>query len=113
MSKCKYYNNHLETIREYIGCLYNLEGCASGGLLHILLDDDNYDNDDIEWCLQECEKHPEKEESEIGKLICKEYLNLPMEQRRLLCDTYIGHWFCMNNGKCNNCFIQTGDYNNN
>lgn len=106
---CKYYSKHLKTICEYIGCLYNLEGCNAGGLLHILLDDDNYDDDDIEWCLQECEQHPEKEESEIGKLICKEYLKLPMEQRRLLCSTYIGHWTCMNNGRCNSCFITQGD----
>lgn len=25
MGECKYYNKHLETIREYIGCLYELE----------------------------------------------------------------------------------------
>lgn len=43
--KCKYYNEYLETIKEYIGCLYNLPLCGSGGLLHILLDDDNYDVD--------------------------------------------------------------------
>ena len=43
---CKYYNKHLNTICEYVRCLYSLEGCVSGGLLHILLDDDNYDDDE-------------------------------------------------------------------
>lgn len=54
MGECKYYNKHLETIREYIGCLYELEGCCAGGMLHILFDDDNIDDDDIAWCLREC-----------------------------------------------------------
>lgn len=109
MDRCKYYDKHLDTIREYIGCLYSLDGCGCGGLLHILLDDDNYDDDDITYCLKECLSHPEREEAAIGQLICNEYLKLPMEQRRLLCNTYIGHWSCFNDGECNGCFIASGD----
>lgn len=109
MDKCKYYDKHLDTIREYIGCLYDLEGCETGGLLHILLDDDNYDDDDIAFCLKECLQHPEREESKIGQLICEEYLKLSMEHRRLLCSTYIGHWSCLNKGNCEQCFICCGD----
>ncbi len=109
MAFCKHYDKHLDTIREYIGALYNLEGCSSGGILHILLDDDNYDDDDICWCLKECLNHPEREESKIGKLICEEFLSLPMEKRRLLCSPYIGHYSCLNCGHCDECFIQIGD----
>lgn len=109
MEICKYYNKHLETIKKYISCLYELDGCSSGGLLHILLDDDNLEDDDIAYCLRECLRNPEREESKIGKLICEEFLRLPMEQRRLLCSTYIGHWSCFNNGNCENCFVQTGE----
>lgn len=109
MTNCKYYDKHLDTIREYISSLYNLEGCGSGGLLHILLDDDNYDDDDIAFCLKECLLHPEREESKLGQLICQEYLKLSMEQRRLLCSTYIGHWSCIDGGKCDECFICCGD----
>lgn len=96
----------MDTIREYIGALYNLEGCSAGGLLHILLDDDNYNDDDICWCLKECLNHPEREESKkIGKLICEEYLSLPMEKMRLLCSTYIGHYSCFDCSRHNECFI--------
>ena len=109
MEKCKYYDKHLDTIREYIGCLYNIEGCCSGGMIHILTDDDNFDDDDISYCLKECLKHPDREEAAIGKLICEEYLKLPMQKRRLLCSTYIGHWSCFNKGQCEDCFIETGD----
>lgn len=108
-TKCKYYNKHLETIAEYIGCLYNLEDCGTGGLLHILLDDDNYDDDDILWCLKGCLCQPEKEESAIGKLICEEYLKLSMPERRLLTYSYIGNYGCNYNGKnCNSCEIFKG-----
>lgn len=91
---CKFYNKHLETIRALIGCLYSLDGCGAGGMLHILLDDDNIDNDNIAWCLRECLNHPEEEDSQLGKLICEEYLKLSMEERRLLTGAYIGHWTC-------------------
>ncbi len=109
MDKCKYYNKHLETIREYIGCLYGLDECSTGGLLHILLDDDNYDDDGITFCLKECLRHPEREESKIGQLICEEYLKLNMEQRRLLTPGYIGNWLCYCNGNCEQCFISCGE----
>lgn len=109
MAICKYYDKHLETIRELIACLYELEDCGAGGLLHILTDDDNIDDDDIAYCLRECMLHPEREEFGIGKLICEEYLKLPIQKRRLLTNTYIEHWSCMNNGNCQECFIETGD----
>ena len=110
---CKYYNKHLDVIREYIGCLYNLEGCNAGGMLHILLDDDNYDDDSIIYCLKECLSNPTKPEATIGKLICEQYLALPMKQRRLLRSEYIGHWSCFRTNDCSKCLIQNGDNLNN
>lgn len=81
---CKYYNPHMETIIEYCRCLYELDGCACGGLLHILLDDGNYRDDDILFCLNLCITNPDEEESDIGILICKEYLKLSMDERNVL-----------------------------
>lgn len=108
MTKCKHYCKHLETIYEYIECLYKLESCGAGGLLHILTDDDNYRDCDILYCLSECIRHPEREESQLGRLICEEYLRLPIEQRRLLSSLYAGHWTCRGNGECSKCEIETG-----
>lgn len=105
---CKYFDNKLKVIQAYIICLYSLEGCETGGMLHILLDDDNYDDNSITFCLSECLKSPLKPEAQIGKLICEEYLTLPIEQRRLLRSEYIGHWSCISRD-CSCCFIQTGD----
>lgn len=105
---CKYYNKHLDTIRAYISCLYNLDdgNCCTGGLLHIVVDDGNLEDHHIKWCLEECNKHPECEESEIGKLICNELLKLPIEQRRLV---YEADWaveaFCKGPDHCDKCPI--------
>lgn len=108
--QCKYYNKHLETIKAYISCLYELDdgNCCSGGLLHIVTDDGNLEDVHINWCLEECNKHPEREESEIGKLICKELLKLPMEQRRLV---YMPDWlmFAVCDKDCDNCPVHNGD----
>lgn len=82
--KCRYYNPRIKTIKAYVQCLYELDGCACGGLLHILLDEDNIYDKDILYCLGECIKHPEKEESKIGQLICEEYLKLSLDQRKYL-----------------------------
>ena len=108
--KCKYYIPHLETIKAYIGCLYDIPECCSGGLLHILLDEDNLDNDDIFACLRECLNHPEKEEAVIGKLICEEYLKLSMPERRLLTSVYIEDFSCYGDcdEDCINCGIEKG-----
>lgn len=103
--KCKYYNKHLETIKEYISCLYELEGCGCGGLLHILLDEDNYDDDDIAHCWKNCIQNPEREESKIGVLICEEYMKMSMQERRLLC---VGQYDCFEYD-CKDCFIENGN----
>lgn len=107
MEKCKYYNKHLDTIRAYITCLTDLDDCSTGGLLHIIVDDGNLEDHDIEWCLNECNMHPECEESEIGKLICNELLKLPMEQRRLIDEPdSVVDAFCKGPDNCDECPIQ-------
>ena len=78
---CKYFNEHMLTILEYCKCLYKLKGCSAGGPLHILLDDDNYSDDDIDFCMVECLKNPEHEGSTLGLLICKELIGLSLYER--------------------------------
>ena len=72
-----------------------------------MTDDGNLEDHDIEWCLNECNSHPEREESAIGKLICEELLKLPMEQRKLV---YAPDWqivsFCGGINACANCWVQ-------
>ena len=111
MKNCKYYHKHLETIREYIFCLYQLEDCCTGGLLHAITDDGNLTDRDLERGYVDCVEHPELEESEIGKLICKELLKLSIEQRRLV---YEPDWaidaFCGGPTKCDSCYIKNEEF---
>lgn len=83
MDHCKYYNKHIDTIRAYIDCLYQIMGMYNGGLMHVMIDDQNIDEGTILWTLERC-KIKNEEESEIEKLICEEFLKLSMEERRLV-----------------------------
>ena len=83
MPKCIYYIPEWEALITLCNKLYSLEECSCGGMLHILLDDGNIDDDDIEFCLDECIKHPEKPESNLGILICYEYLKMDTAGRKM------------------------------
>lgn len=80
---CKYYRNRLRTICSYIDCYLSIDEDDTD-FLHILLEDDNYLDNHITSCLGDFIQHPERERSKIGKLICEEYLNLTIPERRLL-----------------------------
>ena len=90
MIKCKYWKKEMITLLEYCKCLYNLEGCECGGMLHIVLDDNNYRDSDIFFCLKECLQRPEEPESSIGILICHELLKLTLEERCLFFKMWMG-----------------------
>ena len=78
---CKYFREDMVDLRVKCGELYELENCGSGGLLHILLDEDNFDTGSINFCLEECRAHPERPESKLGEEICLKYLELSLEER--------------------------------
>ena len=96
MAKCKYYKPYMDILKQYCELLYTLDGCECGGVLHILLDDDNLEDDHIYYCLKECVLHSELPESNLGMLICNEYLKMTKEER-IIFDWY---W---NGSKLENC----------
>jgi len=106
---CAFYSPHLNTIRELISCLYNLEGCCTAGLGHVVIDDNNIESPDIERVLKLCDEEENKDREEVGlvKLICEELLKLSMQERVLLFSSYYGHLLCDN--KCENCNIYKGE----
>lgn len=102
MSTCKYFKPEWDGLKILCKKLYGFPDCCSGGPLHILLDDNNLRDGDIEFCLDRCLEFPEKPESLLGMLICYEYLKMPMRDR-LLFDWY----WCGSKlecyGDCNKC----------
>lgn len=83
--RCKYYKPEFEQLREECKDFYKLDGCASGGPLHILLDDDNFHDDDILFCMGAClDKDNYKvadEARDLGLIICAKYAKLSMPER--------------------------------
>ena len=85
--------------------MHDHEFCT-GGLLHIVTDDGNLEDHHIKWCLDECDKFPEREDSVIGKLICNELLKLPMEQRILVHEPrWVIESYCPGQDHCDECPI--------
>lgn len=106
---CKYYKKRLNTIRELISCLYELDGCVSGGIGHVVIDEDNIDNDTIESVIKLCqdEEYKDREEAGLVDLICKELLKLNIQERTLLFGSFYSYGVCK--GDCSNCPIENGD----
>lgn len=67
--------------------IYEQPGCGTGGPLHILLDDNNYDTRSILFCLNECLKHDNDYVRTLGSLICAEYLRMDLQERAVF-DAY-------------------------
>ena len=83
MDKCKYCNEEVKLVSAYVDCLYELEECSCGGSLHIVVDDDNVDDDSLEFC----SKYIDEEggiDSEICKLILSHMKQMTIVQRRLV-----------------------------
>ena len=105
---CTYFTNRLITIAKLIECLYELEGCICGGLAHVVLDDDNFDDNSINFVLELCNQEENKDEEEAGlaKLICEELKKLSIQQRALLFSSYYSYK-C--DGNCKDCPIARGE----
>ena len=106
--RCKYWNENIERVKLLVEVLYDdLEECT-GGLLHIVLDDGNLEDEHILWCMAECNSREnwDRHDRFLCERIAKELLNLSMEERRLVYQQSCG-WNC--DGKCDLCPIVTGD----
>ena len=68
----------IEMAREYYG--YN----PVGGYLHIVLDDENVEDSNVEFCIKEAKKYDDSEAIALGKFI----LNMPKAQRIKLVHRY-------------------------
>lgn len=118
MARCKHFKPYMKTLRKIIGGYYELEGCRSGGPLHILLDDDNYDIGSVYWCMQRCfdQLAQPKDRRDygyedygdeafiLGIMICNEYAKMSIDERGVF-DSYMSgcpinecHGNC---GECN------------
>ena len=75
--------------QDFINAIYELSPVA--GVLHIVLDDGNLSNKDIEWCM---DKNNEETENYVEKIIyhrcCELLLQIPEKIR----EEYMNSYFC-------------------
>lgn len=107
---CKYWSQGVEDAVMLIKELYKTEG--AGGLLHIVVDDGNVEDDDIQFCIDYCNEKENKDnpKRELCLEIANKMLRLNYEQRILA--YYMSHRFQCN-GNCEQCVVHReiiGDY---
>ena len=59
---------------------YSIPGNSVGGIFHIVLDDGNVDDSDVEYCLNLAKKREDKESIKIGEIL----LRMSRAQRKKL-----------------------------
>lgn len=82
----KYYHPKFYLVRELIGILYDLPGCGSGGCCHIVTDDDNIYDDDLDFVIEYCDSpdNVDEIEKELAKTICIILKQMTFQQRAVL-----------------------------
>lgn len=106
MPICKYYKPEMDELKKLCNTLYTLPECEGGGLLHVVLDDNNYEDEHILYCLKQCEENPDHPSSEIGKTICNKLLTLTPTERAVF-DWYWWHRADLTRckGICSTCIL--------
>ena len=102
--KCIYWIKEVEEVCKLVKTLYDDMGEGCGGMLHIVLDDGNIDDDDLQWCIEYCnrEENADRHDKSICLEIAHRMLNLSKEQRMLIYYQWDGE-FCSDN--CDECVI--------
>lgn len=107
MAKCKYYKEGMKSLKILCQKLYELPDCGCGGPLHILLDDDNYTDSAIQFCRNECLKHPNPAVVALGVMICDKYLEMSIAERTIFDLYWWNHNIECKNKSCDTCYIMT------
>ena len=101
---CKYYKPEMSTLLLLCKQLYSLPGCGAGGCLHILLDDNNYDDHSLAFCREYCEKNAEGKERITAMRILDIYSSLSIKERVLFDNLWNGYVIeCHNPVNCDKC----------
>ena len=89
------YNPKMPIIVQSIQTLYSLPDCSSGGCCHIVTDDDNIQDENLQFVIDYCNmpENANMVDKELSELICKLLLQLSFEQRCVLFYMYLSDYF--------------------
>ena len=85
--KINYYNEKFPIIRDMIHVLYDY--CPAGGCCHIVTDDNNIYNEDLEFVINYAQREENRDriDSELSIAICKMLIKMTFLQRAVLFDS--------------------------
>lgn len=89
------YNPKMPIIVQSIQTLYSLPSCGAGGCCHIVTDDDNLQDKDLQFVIDYCNspENADRVDKELSELICKLLLQLSFEQRCVLFYMFLSDYF--------------------
>ena len=89
------YNPKMPIIVQSIQTLYSLPSCGAGGCCHIVTDDDNLQDKDLQFVIDYCNspENTDRVDKELSELICKLLLQLSFEQRCVLFYMFLSDYF--------------------
>lgn len=87
MDKLEYYHAKFPIVRDMISVLYDY--CGAGGCCHIVTDDDNIYDEDLNFVIEYAQRDGEKDriDSELSVAICKILKTMTFLQRAVLFDS--------------------------
>lgn len=83
----KYYHEKFPIVRDMISVLYDY--CGAGGCCHIVTDDDNIYDSDLDFVIEYAQRDENKDrvDAELSVAICKILKNMTFLQRAVLFDS--------------------------
>lgn len=86
IDKENYWHPKFFLVRELIGILYNLERCGCGGCCHIVTDDNNIYDDNLDFVIRYCKRKENKNriDRELSITICEILKTMNFTQRAVL-----------------------------
>lgn len=83
---CEYWHPKFYLVKELISLLYDLDGCGAGGCCHIVTDDNNIYDSDLDFVIEYCDREENKNciDKELSKTICTILKEMTFKQRSVL-----------------------------
>lgn len=103
---CKHWTAEMLTAHALMCGIYEL--APSGGAAHIVTDDGNLRDSDLDFCMELCGREPDRPEAPLVRLFCEIMKKLTMIQRTIVVE-FAGDFYrdkpieCLESDKCEDC----------
>jgi hypothetical protein len=108
-SRCKHWNQELEKTWALIQILYSEYNEVCGGLLHVLIDDDNFDDGTVKWSIDYCqeEEHKYCPSRNVSLKIAERFLTHTFQERVCMSHHELAECQKHDDSHCKSCYVET------